>query len=115
MGFQTPDIQLNTVGQIAGGTYAGWYVWVSVKSAPGFADSYTVYLCSDSTFAFEPGVRECFDEWAQNWPSLEGVFEDRIGAVTWHPEIPPPQIGTDERGTALANRFRTRRDPADGT
>jgi hypothetical protein len=104
----TPEIRLNTVGQIERGDYAGWYVVVVPKSAPGFADSYTVFLCSDSTFAFEPGVRECYDEWVENIPSLEGLFEDKYGQVTWLPDIAPPTMGESPRADSLIERFRAR-------
>ena len=105
-----PEIRLNTVGQIENGAYTGWYVLVIPKNTPGFGDSYTVYVCTDATFTFEPQIRECFDEWVQNMPSLEGLFEEKYTDVTWHPEITPPVMGaTTPRASSLAERFRERR------
>lgn len=104
---QTPDIQINTVGTIETGQYAGWYVLVIPKQNPGFADSYTVYTCTDTTFAFDPAVRQCYDEWVVNEPSLEGVFEDKYPDVRWDGSLPLPEFAAPSPQTSnLVERFR---------
>ena len=99
-----PPIKLNTVGKIGAGQYAGWYVVVVPKE-----DSYIVYICTDTTFVFNPAERECYDEWVMNAASLEGVFEEKYPDVVWDEGITPPQFAQpSERASRLTERLRTR-------
>jgi len=106
-------IRQNTVGQISAGKYAGYYIVVIPKQSPGFDVSYTIYICTDLTFAFDPAVRECYDSWVQNKLDLESYFEYKSLDVRWDDSITPPQFGppTPEM-KSLMERFQARFDRA---
>ncbi len=109
MSEQTPQtIRLNVVGRVQGGRYDGWYVVVVPKSAPESADSYTVYTCTDTTFAFAPEVRECYNTWLPNYDSLEYHITQQFPVIDWDESIPPPRFTSNPRMMNLAARFRAR-------
>ena len=101
-----PTIRLNTVGVIQQGKYAGWYIFVRPVDSP-MGRSYWSYICTDTTFAFDPDVRGCYDNWSQNIPSLEGLFEE-YGEVEWREDIEPPRFVPDPHAERLIARFRGR-------
>ena len=109
MSVPTPDLRPGTVGEITSGEYAGWYVFVHRQHTPDTPTSYVVYQCTDTTFAFEPEKRQCFDQWVEDEAALAALFEQRFGSVTWHPDIVPPIVRPSPRGRALIDRFRARR------
>ncbi|MCE7947844.1 MAG: hypothetical protein DYG88_10490 [Chloroflexi bacterium CFX4] len=104
----SPTIRLNVVGRVQGGRYDGWYLVVLPKAAPEAADSYTVYICTDTTFAFAPEVRECYNTWLPNYDSLEYHIAQHFPAVEWDESIPPPRFTSNPRTMNLAARFRAR-------
>jgi hypothetical protein len=109
MSEQTPQtIRLNVVGRVQGGRYDGWYLVVLPKSAPEAADSYTVYICTDTTFAFAPEVRESYNTWLPNYESLEDHIAQHFPAIDWDESLPPPRFTSNPRMMNLAARFRTR-------
>lgn len=96
---------------IGTGKYAGWYVVVIPKHPAGFDVSYTVYVCTDTTFAFNPAERECYDNWAQNIPSLEVFFEEDYLDIRWDESIAPPKFGPPSPEIEhLRERFRAFKD-----
>ena len=102
------EIKLNMVGVINTGKYAGWYIFVRPHEPTEDDSSYTVYVCTDTTFAFNPAERECYDSWAQNMPSLEGLFE-RHPDVRWDENITPPKFGPPSpEMQRLSDRLRER-------
>ncbi len=109
MSEQTPQtIRLNVVGRVQGGRYDGWYLVILSKSAPEGADSYTVYICTDTTFAFAPEVRECYNTWVPNYDSLEHHIAQHFPVIDWDESIQPPRFTSNPRMMNLATRFRAR-------
>ena len=102
-----PAIRLNTVGVIQEGKYAGWYIVVNPKDSP-MGRSYTTYICTDTTFVFDPDVRGCYDDWSQDIASLEHLFDRDYGNVEWREDIAPPQFGPYPESERIAARLRGR-------
>lgn len=107
------EIRLDTVGVIGAGEYAGWYVVVIPKQSPEYDVSYTIYVCTDTTFAFNPAERECYDHWMPNMPSVETLFEEDYLDVRWDENIAPPKVGPPSpEFQRLTERLRARMNKA---
>lgn len=105
-------VRLNTVGRVQGGRYDGWYIVILPKTTAQ-AETYTLYQCTDATFAFEPSVRTCYDAWLDSYESLERYVAEHFPEIAWDEQLPLPRITADPRLTRLAARFRERTRRAD--
>jgi hypothetical protein len=105
-------IRLNTVGRVKGGRHDGWYIFI-LPRATAQAESYTLYQCTEATFAFDPSARTCYDTWFDSHETLEGYIAQHFPDIVWDEQLPPPRFTADPRLTRLAARFRERIQRAD--
>ena len=84
------DIRLNWIGKIVSGDDAGWFVKVvDAGKKPG--GSYLILTADIDIFdpKTTPEGSQGFDDWVENWESLEGYFAESKWVIEWLRHEPP--------------------------
>jgi hypothetical protein len=70
--------------------------------------SYTVYICTDTTFCLAPEVRGYSDYWRPNYASLSHDLQRHYPEIMWAEQIEPLQFRVDPRLAEIAQHLRER-------
>jgi hypothetical protein len=81
------EIRLHTVGEISGGIYSGWYIFIQSYQTH---DAFLLHTANHPSFGKEALSQvQSYDTWIQNTESLESQLEYwAVETIHWRDDLP---------------------------